>query len=133
MEWCRAYREDHVQGLVDKRVGGNRANLSQLQIEELQQVLHQYTPKDRFGSKASTVNGHYWSVEDLAQIVRENMVLNIRVVLHIPICWVSVVLATRRQKRSSSLAVRQRWLILKNSSKKTDRRGSRCTEHCFLD
>jgi transposase len=23
MEWCRAYREDHVQGLVDKRAGGD--------------------------------------------------------------------------------------------------------------
>ena len=28
MEWCRAYREDHSQGLVDKRAGGNRAKLS---------------------------------------------------------------------------------------------------------
>jgi hypothetical protein len=28
LEWCRAYREDHSQGLVDKRVGGNRAKLS---------------------------------------------------------------------------------------------------------
>jgi transposase len=71
MEWCRAYREDPSQGLVDKRVGGNRANLSHLQIEELGQVLHQYTPKERLGSKASSVNGQYWSVEDLAQIVRE--------------------------------------------------------------
>jgi transposase len=71
MEWCRAYREDHSQGLVDKRAGGNRANLSNLQIEELQQVLHQYTPKERLGPKAGSVNGLYWSVEDLAQIVRE--------------------------------------------------------------
>jgi transposase len=71
MEWCRAYREDHSQGLVDKRAGGNRAKLSRLQIEELQQMLHQYTPKERLGSSASTVAGQYWSVEDLAQIVRE--------------------------------------------------------------
>ena len=28
MEWCQAYREDHSQGLVDKRAGGNRAKLS---------------------------------------------------------------------------------------------------------
>jgi len=71
MEWRRAYREDHSQGLVDKRVGGNRAKLSKLQIEALQQVLHQYTPKERLGSKASTANGQFWSVEDLALIVRE--------------------------------------------------------------
>jgi len=71
MEWCRAYREDHSQGLVDKRVGGNRAKLSKLQLEELQQTLHQYTPKERLGSNASTVDGQYWSVEDLVQVVRE--------------------------------------------------------------
>src|SRR5512145_2363719 len=38
MEWCRAYREDPSQGLVDKRVGGNRAKLRKLQLEELQQM-----------------------------------------------------------------------------------------------
>ena len=46
MEWCRAYRADPLQGLVDKRVGGNRAKLSKLQIEAVQQMLHQYTPKE---------------------------------------------------------------------------------------
>jgi transposase len=71
MEWGRAYRADHSQGLVDKRAGGNRAKLSKFQIEELQQMLHQYTPKERLGSKASSVTGQYWSVEDLVQVVRE--------------------------------------------------------------
>jgi transposase len=71
MEWCRAYRADHSQGLVDKRAGGNRAKLSKLQIEALQQMLHQYTPKERLGPKASTVDGQFWSVEDLALVVRE--------------------------------------------------------------
>jgi transposase len=70
MEWCRAYREDPSQGLVDKRVGGTRAKLSKLQLEELQQTLHQYTPKERLGTKASSVDGQYWSVEDLVQVVR---------------------------------------------------------------
>ena len=53
MEWCRAYRADHSQGLVDQRVGGNRAKLRTLQIEELQSRLHQNTPKQRLGRKAS--------------------------------------------------------------------------------
>lgn len=70
MEWCRAYREDASQGLVDKRVGGTRAKLSKLQLEELQQTLHQYTPKERLGT-ASSADGQYWSVEDLVQVVRE--------------------------------------------------------------
>jgi transposase len=71
MEWCRAYRQDASQGLVDKRAGGNSAKLSKLQIEELQQLLHQYTPKERLGPRASTGDGQFWSVEDLALIVRE--------------------------------------------------------------
>lgn len=71
MEWCRAYRVDHSQGLVDKRVGGNRAKLSKLHIEELQHMLHQYTPKERLGRTASTADGQFWTVEDLVLVVRE--------------------------------------------------------------
>ena len=71
MEWCRAYREDHSQGLIDKRIGGNRAKLGKLEIEELQHTLHQYTPQERLGANASSVDGQHWSVEDLAHLVRE--------------------------------------------------------------
>ena len=69
MEWCRAYRADPAQGLVDKRAGGNRAKLSNLQIEELQDMLHQYMPKERLGAKAS--HGQFWNVADLALVVQE--------------------------------------------------------------
>jgi transposase len=71
LEGCRADRADHSQGLVDKRVGGHRAKLSQLQIEELQHLLQQYTPKERIGPKASTADGQFWTVEDLVLVVRE--------------------------------------------------------------
>jgi len=37
MEWCRAYRRDAAQNLVDKRAGGNSAKLTKYQIEDLQQ------------------------------------------------------------------------------------------------
>jgi transposase len=71
MEWCQAYREDHSQGLIDHRRGGNSAKLSKLQIEGLQQKLHQYTPRELFGMKASTTDGQFWTVEELIQVVRE--------------------------------------------------------------
>jgi transposase len=71
MEWCRAYRADPWQGLVDHRTGGNSAKLSKWQIEELQQKLHQYTPKELFGANASTVSGQFWTVEDLVRVVRD--------------------------------------------------------------
>jgi transposase len=54
---------------VDKRAGGHRAKLRSLQVEELQQLLHQYTPKERLGSKA--IDGQFWSVADLALVVPE--------------------------------------------------------------
>jgi len=57
--------------LVDHRTGGNRAKLSRLQVEELQQKLHQYTPKELFGANASTVDGQFWTVADLVHVVRE--------------------------------------------------------------
>jgi transposase len=71
MEWCRAYRVDRSQGLVDHQAGGNRAKLNKWQIEELQAKLHQYTPKEVFGAKASTANGQFWRVEDLIHVVRD--------------------------------------------------------------
>jgi transposase len=71
MEWCRSYGADPCEGLVDKRVGGNSAKLSKLQIEELQQKLHQYTPKGLFGARASTADGQFWTVQDLTRVVQE--------------------------------------------------------------
>jgi transposase len=70
MEWCRAYRQDASQGLVDKRAGGNSAKLRKYQIEDLQQRLHQYTPRELFGARATTADGQFWTVEDLARVVQ---------------------------------------------------------------
>lgn len=70
MEWCRAYQQDPAQGLVDKRAGGNCAKLARLQIEDLAQRLHQYTPRDLFGSAAHSVSGQYWTVDDLQAAVQ---------------------------------------------------------------
>jgi transposase len=69
MEWCREYRRDGVTALVDKRVGGNRARLTSVQIEQLGEQLRMYTPAELFGSLAATVDGQFWTVEDLQQAV----------------------------------------------------------------
>ncbi len=71
MDWCHSYRKDSSQGLVDKRQGGTRAKLTKLQIEELQGILHQYTPKERMGVKSSTAHGSFWNVKDLAKLLQE--------------------------------------------------------------
>jgi transposase len=69
MEWCRKYRTEGVAGLVDRRTGGNRAKLSAPQIEHLQQLLHQYTPRQWLGEAACRGAGSFWTVADLAQVV----------------------------------------------------------------
>jgi transposase len=71
MEWCRAYRADPTQGLVDKRAGGNSAKLHKIKVEELYQKLHQYTPRELFGPGAGTADGQFWTVLDLAHAIRK--------------------------------------------------------------
>jgi transposase len=67
MEWCCEYQKNGVQGLVDKRVGGNSAKLSQLQLEDLNNRLRQYRPQDLFGPEA----GAYWTPPDLARAIEK--------------------------------------------------------------
>ena len=64
MGWCRAYRENTLEGLIDKREGGNSAKLTKLQIEDLSERLHQYTPRDLFGYETHSADGQFWTVED---------------------------------------------------------------------
>jgi transposase len=67
MEWCQDYRKNSVQGLVDKRVGGNSAKLTKLQIEDLGYRLRQYTPRDLYGPEASP----YWTAPDLVRVIKK--------------------------------------------------------------
>jgi transposase len=69
MQWCRAYGQFGAAGLVDKRDGGNRAKLTSLEVEHLQEQLHRYTPVERFGSAECYGDGQFWSVPDLAKLV----------------------------------------------------------------
>ncbi len=69
MEWCRNYRTEGVAGLADKRVGGNAARLTQIQIHDLKSRLHAYTPAQLFGESAATVHGQFWSVPDLKRVI----------------------------------------------------------------
>ncbi len=71
MEWCRAYRQEGVSGLVDKRRGGNRAKLKGPELEALQELLHIYTPQERLGQATYTKDGQFWTVPDLARIIQK--------------------------------------------------------------
>lgn len=58
------YREAGVEGLRERRVGGNRALLTAEQRAEIAEKLHQYRPVDLKVSQRE-----YWTVSDLAVVV----------------------------------------------------------------
>ena len=70
MDWCRLYGQHGVRGLVDGRVGGNRANLTPHQRETVCANLHQYTPRQLFGPQTATPDGQFWTVPDLTRAVQ---------------------------------------------------------------
>ena len=72
MEWCRAYRQSGVAGLVDKRRGGNRAKLAPVELEQLQQRLEDYSPGQLLGAANCYGDGQFWTVPDLAHLVERN-------------------------------------------------------------
>lgn len=69
MDWCRQYRSEGVDGLVDKRAGGNRAKLKPTELEDLSVRLRSYTPEELFGPSAAAANGQHWTVPDLQQAI----------------------------------------------------------------
>jgi transposase len=70
LEWCHLYRTRGIQGLVDGRVGGNRAKLTPTQRQTVHTKLHQYTPRQIFGIDTATPDGPFWTVADLKRAVQ---------------------------------------------------------------
>src|SRR5215207_4253651 len=68
LEWCRDYRREGLAGLLDHRQGGNAAKLRPLQLEELQALLHRYTPAQLFGQANCGGDGVFWTVRDLQRL-----------------------------------------------------------------
>jgi transposase len=60
------FREAGVEGLRERRVGGNRALLTAEQRAEIAEKLHQYRPVDLKVSQRE-----YWTVSDLAEVVEQ--------------------------------------------------------------
>lgn len=71
MLWCRKYRDGGITALEDQRAGGNRAELTEAELEELREKMHAYTPHDVFGPEAATLNGQFWTVPDLARAIEQ--------------------------------------------------------------
>lgn len=69
MEWNRKYHQGGIARLLDQRQGGNRALLSDEQIEALQGTLHQYQPNQLFAADKYEGEGRFWTTASLAQLV----------------------------------------------------------------
>ncbi len=65
--WCQRYRAHGLPGLVDRRVGGNRAKLVPAQRQTVCSKLHQYTPRQLFGPNTATSDGQFWTVAELTR------------------------------------------------------------------
>jgi transposase len=76
MEWCRNYQATGVAGLVDQRMGGNRALLTPPQIERLQYLLASYAPGQLLGNAACAGTGQFWTVGDLAQLLQREFAVS---------------------------------------------------------
>lgn len=72
LRWCRAYRERGLSALLDHRQGGTRAKLRPEQIEAVQNQLHRYTPAQLLGRDDCTGNGQFWTVPDLATLLKRD-------------------------------------------------------------
>ena len=71
LDWCRLYHQQGVPGLVDGRVGGNRAKLTTAQRAHVHAGLHEYTPRQLFGPAAATATGEFWTVPALKRAVHQ--------------------------------------------------------------
>lgn len=71
MDWCRAYRQHSLRGLIDKRAGGNHAKLSHVQIDDLRQRLHSATPRQVLSEACASDAGQFWTVEDVQAAISQ--------------------------------------------------------------
>ncbi len=69
-EWVHCYRHTGVPGLADHRTGGNAAKLTADQRRDVEARLHQFTPRQLFGTNTHTPSGQFWTVEDLQAALR---------------------------------------------------------------
>ncbi|HET6445117.1 MAG TPA: helix-turn-helix domain-containing protein [candidate division Zixibacteria bacterium] len=72
LRWCARYRRDGIDGLEDQRKGGNRALLSEAELQAVCHKLHQYRPVDVLGpAGVATASGQHWTVPDLKQALKQ--------------------------------------------------------------
>lgn len=68
LNWHKAYKEQGVEGLYDRRQGGNNAKLTDDQMRDMGRRLCGRSPRDVLG-RTATPEGKLWTVEDLYNVI----------------------------------------------------------------
>jgi transposase len=69
MDWCRAYREQGLDGLKSHWQGDNALKLTRDQRADLKRRLEQYQPGQVLPADIRVSQGEFWTVSDLQTIV----------------------------------------------------------------
>ncbi len=70
MSWCQAYRMAGVNGLMNRRLGGNNARLNPAQLDELSKRIQASKPREVFKTRTATPEGEIWTIQDLYRAIR---------------------------------------------------------------
>lgn len=70
LAWSQHYQRYGIGGLIDGRVGGNSAKLSEEQIEALQRKVHLYRPNQLLRTDEYSGNGEFWGTRELAILLK---------------------------------------------------------------
>ena len=124
MEWCRNYQAAGVAGLVDQRLGGNRALLTPPQIERLQYLLESYAPGQLLATPRVSGLGSSGRSATWHSCCRGSLPSATRARPPCVSCWTSAASVISVQPSSISRVRRSRSPNSKNSLKKTDRHGA---------
>ena len=65
LRWCKAYRQEGIDGLVSGWLGGNNARLTAMQRAEVLAKVKQYQPDQLLPTEVRVSRGTFWTVSDL--------------------------------------------------------------------
>jgi putative transposase len=69
MEWVQRYQLDGVDGLNDRRQGGNHYKLTKAEKAAIERDIHQYSPRQLLGKQCATHSGAHWTAADLKLLI----------------------------------------------------------------
>lgn len=69
MEWVQKYQLQGINGLKDRRQGGNHFKLTAEEKAAIKQDIHRYRPRQLLGNECATSSGAHWTAADLKLLI----------------------------------------------------------------